>query len=49
MYVAGNVFTEDEEKAEVLHAFFTSVFNSQASYPQGTQTSDLEDQGWRAE
>ena len=30
--VAGNVVTED--KAEVLNAFFTSVFNSQAGKPQ---------------
>lgn len=40
MDVAGNVFIEDEERAEVLNAFFTSVFNSQASHPLGAQTSD---------
>ena len=28
--------TEDKEEAEVLSAFFTSAFNSQISYPQGT-------------
>ena len=38
---AGNVTTEDKEKAEVLNAFFTSVFKSQTSYPQGTPLSDL--------
>ena len=34
--------TEDKEKAEVLSAFFTSAFNSQISYPQGTLRPDLE-------
>lgn len=34
---------EDMEKAEVLVAFFTSVFNSQASYSQGTQHLELAD------
>ena len=33
---AGIVTTEDKEKAEVLYAFYTSVFKSQISYPQGT-------------
>jgi len=33
---AGNVTTEDKEKAEVLNAFFTSLFKSQTNYPQGT-------------
>ena len=39
---AGNVTTEDKEKAEVLNAFFTSIFKSQTSYPQGTRLSELE-------
>lgn len=31
---AGNVTTEDKEKADVLNVFFTSIFKSQTSYPQ---------------
>ena len=43
MDAGGNIVTEDEEKAEVLIAFFASVFNRQTSYPQGTQPPELED------
>ncbi|KAF1504960.1 hypothetical protein FQV18_0002372, partial [Eudyptula minor novaehollandiae] len=39
----GNIVTEDEEKAEVLNAFFASDFNRQSSYPQGIQPPELED------
>src|SRR5699024_5407127 len=39
---AGNVTTEDKEKTEVLNAFFTSTFNRQISYSQGTLHPDLE-------
>ncbi|KAK4832281.1 LOW QUALITY PROTEIN: hypothetical protein QYF61_021680 [Mycteria americana] len=39
----GNIATKHEEKAEVLNAFFISVFNSQTSYPLGIQPPELED------
>jgi len=38
------VTTEDKEKAEVLIAFFMSVFKSQTSYPQGTPLSSFGEQ-----
>ena len=38
---AGHVITENKEKAEVLNAFFTSVFKSQTTYPQVSPLSDL--------
>ena len=38
-----NIATKHEEKAEVLNAFFSSVFNSQTGYSQGSQPSVLED------
>ncbi|PKU46685.1 rna-directed dna polymerase from mobile element jockey-like [Limosa lapponica baueri] len=37
------IATKDEEKAEILNAFFASVFNSHTSYPQGVQIPELED------
>jgi len=39
----GNIANKDEEKADVLNAFFTSVFDSQTGYPQGSQPPVLED------
>jgi len=39
----GNIATKDEEKSEVLNAFFVAVFNSQTSYYQGIQPPELED------
>jgi len=39
--VRGNIVNKDEEKVEVLKAFFASVFNSQTGYFQGTQPSVL--------
>lgn len=38
-----NLVTKCQDKAEVLNAFFASVFNSQASYSLGTQPPALVD------
>jgi len=40
--VAGNMSTEDKEKAEVFSAFFMSVVKSQNDYSWGTLPPDLE-------
>ncbi|KAK4809857.1 hypothetical protein QYF61_021317 [Mycteria americana] len=39
----GNTVTKAEEKAEVLNAFFASVFNSRAECSMGTQPLEMED------
>ena len=40
--MVGNITTKNGKKTEAL-SVFASVFNSQNSYPQGTQPSELED------
>lgn len=39
--MAGNLATKDEEKVEILNVLFTSDFQSQSSYPQGTQLCEM--------
>jgi len=41
--VRGNITNKGEEKAEVLNAFFASVFKGQTDYPQGRQPPVMED------
>ena len=41
----GNIATKNEEKAEVVNAFFASVFNNQTGYSQSIQPPVLEDRG----
>jgi len=41
--VRGIIVNKDEEKADVLNAFFTSVFGSQTGYSEDSQPPVLED------
>lgn len=39
----GNIATKDEEKVEVLDAFFASVFKWKTNYYQDVESPELED------
>jgi len=39
----GSIANKDEQKTEVPHTFFSSVFNNQTGYSQGSQLPVLED------
>lgn len=41
--VMGSIVMNDYEKVEVLNAFYSSVFNSQNSYPRRTQPLELKE------